>query len=205
MKIFFLGDMWLDGGPNNVNRGLSKYFDNNFIILKKRNPFLQIFEIIFKIIIADVVVISGIKRINAFALKIIKLFRKKMIYIMHGYLKIEDAIEEAENEFGEKIEQETLSCANLILCVSPFYKEWVSHHIPEIKDKLGVLTNGIDWDNLHYVIRKKDNNNQINIAVAGGSRKRKNNLVVCHAVEKLRSQTDRKIVLKILETGIILQ
>ena len=114
-----------------------------------------------------------------YELWLIKVLKKKLIYIMHGFA-------EDDSVFLYNKEQKLLPFADLILCVSEPFRQLVANRFPQYKEKLNVLTNGIDWcvmiNSISGVeIERQDNE----IILVGGGRIIKRNLNVCKAIQML--------------------
>lgn len=179
-KFFLLGDWRKNAGPTNVNKSLINNSDKNMGYIKSSNLFIKKIER-YKWLFYPIVIISG--GATKLEIKLFKLFRKKIIYIMHGCLRYECKI----NKFpiSEKklmAERLILSTSDKIVCVSKRYSEWVKKEFPEYSHKIDFVNNGITLNK--RPLRQKE---QYSIAVSGGNRFQKNNATVCKAIEKLNA------------------
>lgn len=192
MKFLLLGYWRSNDGPSNVNRALVLNSDDSMGYLKWKK-FGRI-ERWIKCIICNPIVVSGGLTKNE--LWILKLLHKKVIYILHGYRKYENQINNLHlDELELKIEAEILRFSQVILPVSEKYSEWVKKMLPEFKNKIRFLNNGVT---IHQ--RPKQKKEPFSIAVTGGNRKIKNNSVVCQAITKM---IDKGISCKVYVFGYI--
>lgn len=145
------------------------------------NKFTRI-ERLLKCIISNPIVISG--GATNCEINILRLFHKKVVYILHGYYKYENKINNLNlpNKVLE-IEEKLLKIANIILPVSKNYSEWIKLHIPQYAHKIYFLNNGVS-----IYQRKKTTKTPYSIAISGGNRPIKNPTIVCEAVLKLIQQ-----------------
>lgn len=179
MKFLLLGAWRSNTGPSNVNRALISNSDSSMRYLKWKR--LGRIERWIKCIISNPIVVSG--GITSFELRLIKLFHKKIIHIVHGYLKVENEVNHLNlpAEFI-KNEAESLRLSRIILPVSEKYSMWLKEQLPEYFHKISFLNNGISINR-----RKSVPKIPMSIAVSGGNRGVKNNKIVCEAVAKLIS------------------
>ena len=73
-----------------------------------------------------------------------RVFRKKTVYLMHGCLTYEAAINRLN--IKKKVldfEREFLESVDLVLPVSEQYKNWVIQQFPSIEKKIHFLNSGI--------------------------------------------------------------
>ena len=125
-KIFFAGNLFGDGGPMVVNRNLVKPLKKDISFVTCKNPYFRILETIYKILSASIVIFSGVTRYDQITIPICKLFKKKIIYIMHGCLKIENPLNgNYMNKRGIINEQSLMKNADLILCVSTTFRNFI--------------------------------------------------------------------------------
>lgn len=183
-KIFFAGNHFAEGGPNEVNKAYIHYLQSRVLYLTQSNVLFQFFEIFLKIFICRVVIFSGIRNIDHLVLPLCRLLHKRILFIMHGCLSYEDEINHYSNPRGERNEILMLKSAHQILCVSEPFRQWVAVRYPEYVSKTTALTNGINWDQLPAAssLQQRDPNR---IILLGGGRITKHNLEVCRAVALL--------------------
>lgn len=185
-KILLIGDFKLNCGPANVNRELINNSNGVIKYIIFENKYIKFLETLIKILLNNVIIISGYSTKSLFYTKLANLFNKKVIYIMHGCIKYENEINKLKLN-KKYIERELifLKNVNLILCVSEHYSKWVKNYYPEISNKIDFLNNGIPNIKSYNITNKKKNNNVYKISLIGGNRNIKNNLIVCKAIEQL--------------------
>lgn len=186
-KVFFCGNYFDDSGPGAVNKGYYTYLKDYFVFYKYSNKYIRILEAIWYTLINDVIIFSGVAEVDKILIPLCRLFKKKMIYIMHGWLKLENELNEVTNSNGEESESKLLKYSNLVLCVSNQYSLMVKERLPQYATKISYLTNGIDWSLMSspnsFEARPHDS-----IVLIGGGRRTKRNLEVCKAVELLNNK-----------------
>lgn len=183
MKTLFIGDHHMPGGPNQVNRNLLKCLPKSiFISVNSTGGIKRRIEGILKIPLCSTIVFSGLM-FKSIELKLAKLLRKKIIYIMHGSALLETA---NRNDKEEQI----LYNADRILCVSETYSKIIASIYPQYTEKIDVLMNGINWEELDKITLQNSGRtkNYKRIILFGGGRKTKRNLQVCQAVKELNEE-----------------
>lgn len=180
-KQFFLLSEWNSNtGPTNVNRSLVLNSDKDMSYLHSSNRIIKRLER-FKSIFYPVVVISGV--CTDLEIRLLKFFRKKIIYIMHGCISYEIKVNKLTlSKKYLELENRILSASDVIVCVSERYSEWVKKEFPQYANKIKFINNGITLNQ-----RPLEQKEQYSIAVSGGNRLQKNNGIVCKAVEKLNA------------------
>lgn len=183
-KYLLIGGHCINAGPSNVNRALIRQFDEDFdyITTDSDCSFVWLYEILKKGACAQVIVFSGegLRKV-VLLLYFFKFLRKKIIYIIHGYIRYENQI----NQLGLSrhyicAEDTILQRADLNVCVSKKYMGWMLEQRPDLTGKLDYVNNGIT-----IAPRKKKNKRPYTIAVSGGNRRIKNNAAVCRAAQRL--------------------
>lgn len=197
MKILFLGDISGNSGPSMVNKNLLNQFKNNknIFFLNKSNKFQKLMQCIKKLVKVDIINVSGIGIINFIAVLLGKVFKKKIVYIMHGAVKIEKNF--SEYPFYYPIfENITIKYSDKIVCVSERFIEVLlkDKYYKKFKDKYTSINNGV---NLNVVDKtklcvKKDINTIVSL---GGGRKEKNNIKVCEAIKKLNLPNIKYVII----------
>jgi len=182
MKIFILGWKWMNSGPQNVNRSYVEASRGKIDCLHSRNRWIYTLEALWHILTCDVFVLSGYER--KYALKLIKLLHKKMVFLLHGYMRYEDEI----NNWGYPSDlmdenDRVMMASDKIIAVSENYSKWIAERYPQFKDKLTYVNNGVTISPRQKVAKEKNV-----IALSGGDRTIKANMYVCRAVEILRNQ-----------------
>lgn len=184
-NILLIGDYKDNGGPTNVNRELINNSNKKIKCIFNDNKYLRFIETLFKIILFDVIVISGYSNKSIFYTDFCHFLKKKVVYLMHGCIKYENEINilglsdnyvESEIKFLNKVD--------LILCTSELYSNWVKNFYPQIISKISFLNNGIPFIG-EIKPNKKKKKNEYNIILIGGNRNIKNNLIVCKAIKEL--------------------
>lgn len=179
-RFFLLGGWRANAGPSNVNRSIVLNSDGDMGYIRSSNKIIMRIEKL-KWLFYPTILFSG--GMPGAELKIYKLFRKKIVYLMHGCLAYETKINKLN--MPEKLlkdESRMLSTADTIICVSKKYSEWVKTEYPDYAHKIKFINNGITLN--RRPIKEKE---QYSIAVSGGNRLQKNNGIVCKAVEKLNA------------------
>lgn len=179
-RFFLLGGWRCNAGPSNVNRSIVLNSDKDMGYIRSSNKIIMRIERL-KWLFYPTILVSG--SIPGFEIKIFKLFRKKIVYLMHGCLSYEAKINRLNTpEFVLRNERHILSTADTIICVSKTYSEWVKKEYPAYAHKIKFANNGITLNQ-----RPLERKEQYSIAVSGGNRLQKNNGIVCKALEKLNS------------------
>ena len=126
-RFFLLGDWRCNAGPSNVNRSIVLNSDEDMGYIRSSNKIIMRIERL-KWLFYPTILVSG--SIPGFEIKIFKLFRKKIVYLMHGCLSYETKINRLNTpEFVLRNERHILSTADAIICVSKTYSEWVKKEL----------------------------------------------------------------------------
>ncbi|MEY8687852.1 glycosyltransferase family 4 protein [Bacteroides sp. AN502(2024)] len=194
MDIFFAGNYFGTGGPWNVNKNIVECLKGKASFTHFKSKILRMMEMIYKIVNSKVIVFSGISSVDHITVPIAKKLHKRIIYIMHGCLSWEyEQNNYFSNQRGIDNERLMLEMADKILCVSSFYKEQISERYPQYRQKLGVLTNGINWNVLTKNRNMSITRDDSSIVLIGGGRVTKRNLQVCQAVEEINKEDNVNI------------
>lgn len=183
MKIFFCAPYHMPGGPNEVNRNLVGRFPPEIRI--KRNPkgVLSVIEALWKTATSDVVIFSGLT-FNKMVFEAARRWGKKIVYIMHGCLLIENGRE-------SELENCVLEHSHRILCVSENFSRLMRETFPRHAHKIGALDNGIEWKQFDKILAEPVPRRQHGrIILFGGGRETKHNLEVCQAAQQLNDELD---------------
>ena len=184
MRIFILGGIDDNAGPTNVNKQLMRCWDKQDEIRTNSGKGIKrLLGGIEGALWADCVIHSGGGISSSIPVFILRGIRRPYITIAHGFLPYENEI----NGFGYPQWKISLFLANLrgshiIVNVSDRQREFIAARVPEVKDKLRVIYNGIERKDLPP---DDANTREHIIAASGGTRPIKNNAVVLKAVEKL--------------------
>lgn len=189
LKMLFVGDIYSNTGPANVNKVLKKYSHSNDLFLLQKNIFMKILELIFKILICDVVIFSGISRLNSIGIAFSQFFGKKTGYLMHGSCKFENKVNAIENKRVEKIENETLEKIDVIICVSKLFMNWIKLEYPIYVNKISYVNNALDIEKIHLEQKNYDISRNKNLIMSsGGGAPLKNIKSICKAIERLNQE-----------------
>ena len=183
--MFFAGNPFGSGGPWEVNKAYVRTLHGRMLHLTQANPVLQFLEILLKLLCCRVMIFSGVRNIDHLLLPMCRLFRKRILFIMHGCLEYENGANHYDNPRGERNEALLLQHAHQILCVSEPFRQWVSARYPQYAAKTLTLTNGINWDMLPSSGTMTSTSDPHRIILLGGGRITKHNLEVCQAVALL--------------------
>lgn len=198
-KILFLGNFLDNSGPSVVNRNIYKNLsgNENIIFFNTTKNFLEILNLIKKIKNIDIITISGLGRLNFLVIILAKLFRKKIVYLMHGAVQIESDYK-SPPFFHSIFEKIYLYLSNKIICVSNKYLELMFEHdlYNKYKSKFVIINNGVDYKEVLSVPTLKNRNDNMYIITSiGGGRKQKNNLSVCKALDKIKDKKFKYIII----------
>lgn len=201
MRIFFIGDFKKNTGPSIANqairKGLLKYKD--MLFSDADHKVTRVLEMIGKTFISDGVCFCSPSKANIIGLRIAKIFRKKSFYVMHGYLTLENRINN-DNISNEDIleinsyERYIFKKVDRVFCVSENFMKYMKEAEPEFKDKFEYNYNGLDLLKIKYVADKYSiQKNKQQIVSLGGGMKRKNNLAICKAIDKLNREKNMNL------------
>lgn len=200
MKLLFYGNTQNNTGPAIVNKSLKKNLPSKVFFINSTNQLFMSLELIIKIIIADVVVFSGLSKAIKLGAFIASIFNTRIIYIMHGSISYESRINKLKNNMNNiKREQKTWEIADLILCVSEPFLNWFTTNYPQFKEKSSYLNNGINWEALNSILYEFNEEKDPNAIIStGGGRPQKNNLSVAKAIQKINDSQNKSIIYYVL-------
>lgn len=184
MKIFLAGDYYSKTGPAHATKLLLESMPQDTVYQTVRNKLLRIPEILWKTLLADVIIYSGPSRQMILGIKAAHLLHKPTFYIMHGSITHESSINHDNNKRLLDIENFILKHIQYILAVSIPFETWLKKAYPEYQQKIYHLTNAVDWD-LLKIPKSQLHRNQNQIMSIGGGMPRKNILSVCKAINQL--------------------
>lgn len=180
-RIFFSGQYRGENGPANVNKNIVAFLPGNIARLKSRNRYFMRLEMICKICWCDVFILSAIGH-KQYEIKLARLLKRKIIYIMHGF-GVDDS------PFVHKMEIRLLPHVDKILCVSSPFCLLAQKRYPQYADKMEVLTNGVAWEKIEgEIINGGAKRDQNEVILVGGGREIKRNLIVCEAIEQINRE-----------------
>lgn len=191
MKVLFVGDFKLNTGPALANKLLVKGInEENKIITNQTNKFLRIVEFIFKIFLCTDVCFCSFSKFNKAGIRVAKLFKKNVYYIMHGYKSYEYQMNSANFEKSiytdiKKLEKYIFSEVDRIFCVSQKFKFFMQQEQPTYSHKFDYNYNGIDTEIYANSKNIRTSKKERQIMSVGGGMPQKNNLTICKAIELL--------------------
>ncbi len=187
-RIFLIGDDYSGTGPANATLALKNALPRNTLTLKHRNKAGRAVELLLKMPLASAAVFSGYSRQNILGMRIARVFHVPSIYLMHGCVEHEDVINLVPDVAMALDERKMLRMADKILGVSEQFAKWLGNHYPEMRDKVGFLTNGVSWEKLRTSKSGVDSKKRsASILSVGGGMPRKRIVRIAEAVEYLRN------------------
>ena len=204
MKVFVVGDYRTGTGPANVTKEYLLRFPKNTRRLIFSSKILRAAEIIFKMPGSDIVLVSGYSKQNLLAITWAKKLGKPGVYLMHGCVEHENAINECVDEQMSRVERRTMELSTEILAVSSRFAGWLKTYYPEFSHKTDTAVNGVDTrllqDTCHSV--GTDHRDPHMILTIGGGMPRKKIKHICEAVALLnRSEAGKYRLVVIGDTG----
>lgn len=190
MKVFVVGDYRTGTGPANVTKEYLLRFPDNTKRLIFSSKLLRAFEIILKMPLCDIVLISGYSKQNLLALKWAKKLGKPGAYLMHGCVEHENAINERIDPEMNRVERQTMELSTAIFAVSTQFAGWLKTYYPEYSDKIDTAVNGVETKLLENMdifntVGHRDGNM---IFTIGGGMPRKKIKHICAAVSLLNDK-----------------
>lgn len=194
MRILLVGEYRYNMGPANVNKKIIEHMTGDFSYLKFQWPkgfdkILNVLELLFKVCLSQVIIVSVTSRIGHIAGILCHLLHKDLVFIMHGCAEYEYKINGYGSKNGRKRQKYLMDHATLILPVSNWYGEWLKDRYPNYKDRIGSWCLGFD------PVECEKNTRRIKgfIMTAGGNDLRKNNYQLSDAVAGLNGKARLEI------------
>lgn len=187
-KLFLVGDFYSNTGPANVNKNIKKSLEKKAIYSNCKNHFSRIVEMIFKILISENILFCSFSKIDIYGIKICKLLKKNTFYLMHGYVKYEQQINNNYNQNKIKIENYILNNVDKVFCVSKKFMNYMNKL--NYNTTFDFVYNGIEFKENSNLKNKK---NEYQIISTGGGVPRKNNLIICEAIKKINETSKKKL------------
>lgn len=194
-EVFFAGDIIKNNGPSNVNKELFRFLKNDFTFVNASNRWISLLMFIYYTLRCKVIVFSGLLKVDFICLKLAKILKKKIVYIMHGCVQYEQGEILKIHDSGMELENQLFAAADQILCVSVPFAEWFKEYKKEYSFKVEVLQNGIPWDSFS----NSENNVYFEkpfetkkIVLVGGGRLTKMNINVAKAICKINEKSKAK-------------
>ena len=191
-KIFLMGGINRNTGPANVNRNLITA-DRSIWYQKSRKRLVRFLETAIKFLLSDTIVFSAYVRV--FAVRLAKLLKKKTVYLMHGYIKYENEInqlnvpeeilKEEDAVFANRVRTGLLITLGVYMVLSGSVFVFAEQLLRMMAADFRILEASVS------ISERLPNT----IAVAGADRLIKNNDEVCKAVEKLQQTGKKKLTL----------
>lgn len=188
MDVFFAGNHFGDSGPRIVNRNLIRCLKDEVSYISSESRIQRILEVIWKTLRCRVIIFSGVTSYDSLVIPLCRILGKRMVFIMHGLLLLENQANGYTNRRGEKNEALLLKYAETILCVSETYMRFIKKQFPQYAHKTSFLTNGIDWQMPDRIPQNAVARDKKRIVLIGGGRTTKRNLEVCKAVALLNER-----------------
>lgn len=184
MKVFVVGDYRTGTGPANVTKEYLLRFPKGTKRLIFTSKALRAIEIILKMPGSDIVLLSGYSRQNLLALKWAKKLGKPGVYLMHGCVEHENAINECVDEQMSRVERRTMELSTAILAVSSRFAGWLKTYYPEYSYKISTAVNGVDTGLLKDMLSgtRISRRDPHMILTIGGGMPRKKIKHICEAV-----------------------
>ena len=190
MRVFVVGDYRTGTGPANVTKEYLLRFPRDTRRLIFSSKILRAFEIILKVPVSSVLLISGHSKQNLLALKWAGLWHKPCAFLMHGCVDHENAINECPDEDMSRVERKTLELSTAIFAVSRHFAGWLKTNYPEYTHKISAAVNGVDvglMDEAYdHALSPRDEHM---IFTVGGGMPRKKIKHICEAVKQLNDKT----------------
>ena len=192
MKILLWGMLENNYGPDNINKGIFTNLSPRFWYPTAQGKYRELLDALWKLLRSDLLVVSAASRKGTVLMAAAKLLGKKSVYIMHGCREAEHQINGTEPPKRALAEEAyLLKNADLILPVSRRYMYWAKARYPEYADRMDYIYNGVDKDLFDTLASAPKEPGSV--AVSGGMRLLKNNLVVVQAVEALAGKASLKV------------
>ncbi len=189
MKIFVIGDHKTGTGPANATAGLLNAMPEGTMYLERTGKAGRFFEIAFLLPFCDVVLLSGHSKQNLWAIRLAGIFKKQVLFWMHGCVEYENEINCDVDESMTAVERQVLEKCDRILAVSPAFEEWLKDRYPAYRGKIDCLPNGLDrelFENVRSSRKMRVHEDMsFQIMCVGGGMKRKRIARVCEAVTLL--------------------
>ena len=191
--IYYMGDFVSDNGPAIVNKSYQKYLSKQCYICRTNNKFIRVVQFIIHLLNTRILLISGLSKFHLIAIKIAKKLKVKVVYLMHGYNKMEYEINNIPLSARklEKVESQILKEADKIICVSKIFADYMKKQRTDIADKIDFVSNGVAYKKYKKRSTKKD---MYTIISVGGGIRIKNNLDVCKAIEQIDNSQRIKFI-----------
>lgn len=196
-KPFLVGDFRSNTGPAIANAALKKALGKRAKYSFARTRIGRILELIVKTPFSSTVCFCGFSMLNVYGIKIARFFRKKIVYLMHGYIEVEEKINHispkpkrvaAEHYIHENVD--------ILICVSELLANEIKKKYPS-RENVYVVYNIVESINNTGDIEKDPRL----VFSTGGGMPRKNNLAVCEAIKNVNDSLPADGQLKYIIAG----
>lgn len=194
-RIYYMGDFCSDNGPAIVNKSYYPYFKEQCYICKTNNKLIRLLHFTFFMKKCNILLVSGMSKFHVKSAEIAKMHNKEVLYLMHGYDKLEYEINEIpqEKRILLNYEEKMLQLADKIICVSQKFCEDMKRDRLDLEGKIDFVNNGVE--KFEKIERKDKNSDAYTIISVGGGVKLKNNLTVCKAIKEIKDIKIKFIVI----------
>lgn len=195
-NIYYMGDFCSNTGPAIVNKNYKAYMKNKSYICKTNNKLIRVLHFMFYILKCKVLLISGLSKFHIKAARLAKRMKIKVVYLMHGYNKLEYELNEIPHNKRslQNVENDILLISDKIICVSENFCNYMKKERKDLADKIDFVNNGIELEKLPTAKEKKINT-LFKVISVGGGMKIKNNLAICKAINKIENVKVKFIVI----------
>lgn len=204
-KVFFLGDFNSNTGPAIANNNFISATKNQVMYVKYYKMVTRFIEMLINTLKSDAVCICSFSKVDFISIRISKILRKKVFYIMHGWIEYETKINGESIEKRNQQERQIIKNVDKIYCVSEIFRNFMLENMPEYKNKFEYVYNGIEWKNISHFKKSNIKKENYQILSTGGLIPIKHNLNVCEAIKKINDNQNKKIKYVIIGKGYGLQ
>lgn len=205
-KPLLVGDFYNNYGPGIANLALAEALGSNVHRTYARTVppksffrlpfcFWRVAEVLVRVPFASSVCFCGLSSLNVTGIKWSRFWHKKTIYLAHGYAALEMKINGDYNKKQEDTEKWVIENADQILAVSKMFAKKIKNEIA--KDK------AVDY--IYNIVEIPEANNRaknrFQVYTTGGAMPRKNNLVVCEAIERLNKKRSKEQQIRLIIAG----
>lgn len=196
-RIIYFGNIFNNNGPSIVNKNLYAELSNSVSFFEDKSRWGKI-RTLYKVFYSDVVVLSGLGVLNFLGLILGFLSRKKIVYLMHGAIKIEEEFR-YYSMASKMFEYFSLKVASKIYCVSESYKLLVINKICYRKyaNKIVIIPLGLQSELVPNEIsncKGETDKEKLVIATVGGGRREKNILSLCRVLSSLDLNIELRVI-----------
>lgn len=188
MEILYIGDFLKKNGPSQVDINLTKNLLGVQVYKEQINKKFT-FNFFKNLRKSSIIVISGVSFKGTITSILANIFSKKVVFIMHGALKIEKNYRciPITRQIFEKIK---IKASDKIVCVSKIFSENVKEIYNEDSSKITYINNGV---NLKEFCVPKNKIRKQNMVTLGGGREEKGVLNICRSIESIKKQKNINI------------